>query len=133
MIFRFCVAARFLPGLHAPKDYIHHNHDQRDHRHGHPKAHVQPEQVRCSEQRHPNILPVHCEYLLLQQLAVVTNIGFFQTGRQHHVEQDAGKQISKIGSGQRNKSQRRTKGREGDHRQYRNTGHGQQRYSDLWV
>ena len=28
-------------------------------------------------------------YLLLQQLAVVTNIGFFQAGRQHHVEQDA--------------------------------------------
>ena len=28
-------------------------------------------------------------YLLLQQLAVVTNIGFFQAGRQHHVERDA--------------------------------------------
>ena len=60
MIFRFCVAARFLPGLHAQKGYIHHDHGQRDRRHGHPKTHVESEQARCSEQRHPNILPVHC-------------------------------------------------------------------------
>ena len=120
-------AGRFLTGLHAPKDGIHHDHDQRDYCHGHPKAHVESEQIHCAKQRHPNILPIHREHLLLQQLAVVTNIGFFQAGRQHHIQQNAGDQIGKVGRRQCHKAQRCTKGGKGDDGQHRNAGHRQQR------
>ena len=123
----FRLAALFLLRLHAPKEDIHHNHDQRDHRHGDPEAHVQSQPVRCSEQRHPNILPVHL-HTSLQQLAVVADIGFFQTGRQHHVEQDAGNQIGKISSGQGDKAQCCAERRKGNERQHGNAGHGQHRH-----
>ena len=62
------LAGCFLPGLHAPKDDIHHNHDQCNYGHGHPKAHVQ------TEQRHPNILPVHCEFMVILPLSHIKTL-----------------------------------------------------------
>ena len=53
-------------------------------------------------------------------------IGFFQAGRQHHIEQDTRDQVRKVGSRQGNKSKHRTEGSKGDHRQYGDAGHGEQ-------
>ena len=58
----------------------------------------------------------------------MTDIGFFQTGRQHHIQQDAGDQIRKIRCGQSNKTKRRSENCKRNHSQDRNTGHGKQRH-----
>ena len=52
------------------------------------KPHVESEQAHCSEQRHPNILPVHCVPSLTAARRGDEH-RLFQAGRQHHVEQDA--------------------------------------------
>ena len=42
---------------------------------------------------------------LLQQLPKMTHIGFLNTGRQHHIQQNAGDQVSKISCGEGDKSE----------------------------
>ena len=40
----------------------------------------------------------------LQQLAIVADVGFFQAGGKHHIQQDAGNQVGKVGRRQRHKT-----------------------------
>lgn len=63
---------------------------------------------------HFNRLALHCELILIcvDSYDCISASGALDfAGRQHHVKQDTGDQISKIGGGQGNKPQRRTKWR----------------------
>ena len=105
----FCICS----GFHRPEHNIHYNDNRYNNCHCHPKANIKTQPFGCSEKSHPNFFPVHC-YTSLEQFAIVTDIGFFQTGCQCHIQQDAGNQISKVCCRQSDKSQHRSKGRKGN-------------------
>ena len=105
----FCICSR----SYRPEYNIHHNHNQCNCGHGYPKADIKTQPFGGSEKSHPNFLPIH-HYTSLEQFAIVTDIGFFQAGCQHHIQQDAGNQISKVCYRQSDKSQHRSKGCKGN-------------------
>ena len=116
----------------CPKDHIHQDHNKSRHGYRCPKPHIDSEQLRSSEQIHPYCVPIDCHIMhtpfLLQQLPKMTHIGFLNTGRQHHIQQNAGDQVSKISCGEGDKSEHFSQCGKGDDRQYRDAGKGQQRH-----
>lgn len=124
LLHRLGRVCRFLLGLHTPKHSVHGHHDEGHHRQGRPEAQIKTQPVGGAEYGHPKFIPVH-GFPPLQQLAIVADVGFFQAGGKHHIQQDAGNQIGKVGRRQCHKAQRCTKGGKGDDGQHRNAGHGQ--------
>ena len=110
----------------CPKDHIHQDHNKSRHGYRCPKPHIDSEQLRSFEQIHPYCVPIDCHIMhtpfLLQQLPKMTHIGFLNTGRQHHIQQNAGDQVSKISCGEGDKSEHFSQCGKGDDRQYRDAG-----------
>ena len=114
----FCVFFWF----HRPKHYIHYNDNQYHNCHSHPKTDIKTKPFGSSEKGHPKFFPVH-HCTSLKQFAEMTDIGFFQTCCQSHVQQNTWNQISKVCCRQCNKSKHSSKHSKRNNGQNRNSCH----------
>ena len=96
-------------GFHTPNDGIHDNDNQQHDCHGYPESHIDSQPFASSKNIDPKSFPIqYHESHLLEQLAVMADVCFFDTRCQDHVQQNAWNQIGKVNERQIGKAKGRS-------------------------